>query len=131
MPRRSAAWMTVRPSSTAIEFPSISILGIDAPDRGAGSLFPAAAPRGPFSRLGAQRATAEGGVLLELGAELCDKRPGRHRGAVGQRADGVTLDVVGDVQQEVDVGRCRPAVLEVAQDAVEPSRAFATGCALP
>src|SRR5262249_33714384 len=130
MPRRSAAWMTVRPSSTAIEFPSISILGIGAPDRGAGSLFPAAAPRGPFSRLGAQRATAGGGALLERGGDLGYDRAGGQGGAGGGRADGVPLVVVGDVQRRVDAGPRRPAVLEVAQDAVEPARAFATGCTL-
>src|SRR5262245_31952634 len=105
MPRRSAAWRTVMPSSTSIVWPSISILGMGSQRSGPGSLSPAAGPRGPFSRLGAEWAAAEGGMLLELGAELRGERPGRHGGAVGQRADGVALDVVGHVQEEVDVRR--------------------------
>src|SRR4030095_9215582 len=98
MPRRSAAWITVRPSSTSIVFPSISTVGMGS--------------RG--WRLGAQRTATEGSMLLELGTELGDEGPRRHGSAVGQGADGVALDVVGDVQQQVDIGGRRHTVLAAA-----------------
>src|SRR4029077_17587125 len=121
MPRRSAAWMTVTPSSTSIAWPSISILGMGSQRPGPGSLSPAAAPRGPFSRLGAEGAATEGSVLLELGAGPRGEGAGRHGRAVGQGTDGVALDVVGHVEEEIDVrGRC-PAVLEPARHAGEPA----------
>src|SRR5262245_542864 len=131
MPRRSAAWMTVTPSSTSIAWPSISILGMGSQRPGPGSLSPAAAPRGPVSRLGAEGAAAEGGVLLELGAELRGEGPGRHGGAVGQGADGIALNVVGHVEEEIDVRGGRAAVLEAAQHPVQPPRALAARRALP
>src|SRR5262249_51907590 len=115
MPRRSAAWMTVTPSSTAIVRPSISTVGMGSPGR----------------RLGAERTAAERHVLLELGAELGDEGPRRHGGAVGEGADRVALDVVGDAQQQLDVCRVGAALLEPAQHALEPAGAFTARRALP
>src|SRR5262249_25829166 len=105
MPARSAATMTVTPSSTSIRLPSISTVGMGA--RGC--------------RLRAERTATERGVLLELGTELRDEGARRHRGAVGEGADGVALNVVGQLQQEVDVARGGPAVLETAEYPIEPA----------
>src|SRR2546427_449659 len=92
MPRRSAARMTVVPSSTAIRRPSISTVGTPG-------------------LLGAQRAAAERGVLLELGAVLGDEGARRHGGGVGEGADGGAQHVAGDVQEEVDgAGRGRARI---------------------
>src|SRR5215510_14487625 len=114
MPARSAATMTVTPSSTSIRLPSISTVGMGA--RGC--------------RLGAERTATERGVLLELGTELRDEGARRHRSAVREGADGVALDVVGEVQQEVNVARDGPAVLETVEYPLEPARPLTAGCAL-
>src|SRR5438093_11975798 len=116
MPSRSAAWMTVRPSGTSIRWPSISSVGM-------------AARR---LRDGPERAPAEDGVLLELGAERGDEGAGRHGGRIGERADGGARHVGGDVEQQGDVGsRRRPlAVLEAAEHLLEPARPLAARRAL-
>src|SRR2546426_9432188 len=112
MPRRSAARMTVVPSSTAIRRPSISTVGTPG-------------------LLGAQRAAAERGVLLELGAVLGDEGARRHGGGIGERADRVALHVVRDREQEIDVTRLGLALLEPRQHLVEPPPAFTAGRAPP
>src|SRR5256712_14210427 len=104
MPRRSAARMTVVPSTTAIRRPSISTVGT-----GGG--------------LRAEGAAAERGVLLELGAVLGDEGARRHGGGVGEGADGGAQHVAGDVEQQVDVARSGRALLEPDQHAVQPARA--------
>src|SRR5437762_12702321 len=93
MPRRSAARMTVVPSSTAIRRPSISTVGTPG-------------------LLGAQRAAAERGVLLELGAVLGDEGARRHGGGVGEGADGGAKHVGGDIQEQFDVAWHGRALLE-------------------
>src|SRR5213593_250784 len=119
MPRRSAARMTVVPSSTSIRRPSISTVGMSASEGGCMS-----------GLLGAQRAAAERGVLLELGAILGDEGARRHGGGVGEGADGGTQHVAGDVEEEVDVARRGLPLLEADEHAVNPSRAFPAGRAL-
>src|SRR5439155_21372764 len=116
MPRRSAAWMTVRPSGTSIRWPSISSVGMAARQLGDGP----------------ERAPAEDGVLLELGAILGDERARRHRRSVGQRADGGTRHVAGDVEKKIHVGGRRGplAVFEAAEHLLEPARPLATRRAL-
>src|SRR6516225_7691323 len=106
MPRRSAAWMTVTPSSISMLRPSISTVGMGSTPR----------------RLRSEGTPAERDVLLELGTELGDEGPRRHRRTVGEGADGVPLDVVGNAQEELHVPRLGAAVLEPAQDAIEPAR---------
>src|SRR5262245_58304249 len=114
MPRRSAAWMTVTPSSTLIARPSISTVGMAAwPLRG-----------------GAERAAPEAGVLLELGLVLGDERANGHGGGIRERADRVALHVVGDPEQQVDVRRRRVPGLELLEHPVQPAGAFATRCTL-
>src|SRR5262245_11332442 len=115
MPRRSAAWMTVTPSSTSMLRPSISTVGM-------GSTLRRLRPEGAPSRRD---------VLPELRTELRDEGPCEPRLTVGEGADGVPLDVVGDAQEEVHVPRAGPALLESAQHAIEPARALPAGRALP
>src|SRR5262245_3383576 len=100
--------MTVTPSSTLIERPSISTVGMAA---------------GPL-RDGAEGAAPEAGVLLELGLVLGDERADGHGRGVGERADRVALHVIGDPEQQVDVRRRRLAGLELLEHAVQPARAF-------
>src|SRR5213593_2799014 len=115
MSRRSAAWITVSPSGTSIRRPSISTVGT-------GRL-----------RSGPEGAAAAGGVLLELGPVLGHEGARRHGGRVGERADRRAHHVTGDVEEEVDVARraAAVAVLEAAQDLLEPPRAFSAGSTLP
>src|SRR5262245_16348667 len=114
MPRRSAAWMTVLPSSTSTFWPSISTVGMRS------RLLPGRP----------QRTAPEGGVLLELGAILRDQGTHRHGRRVGERADGVPHHVTRDVEEEVDVRRLGTAVLETDEDLLQPPRAFAARRAL-
>src|SRR4029077_20325304 len=115
---RSAAWMMLTPSSTSMVRPSISILGMSE-----GMSL-------QRRHIGPQRAAAEGGVLFELGAELGSERPRGHGSSVRQRTDGVALDVVGDVQEQIDVGRRGGPILEPRQHAMEPAGALAARRAL-
>src|SRR5690349_5833962 len=105
MPRRSAAWMTVRPSGTSTFRPSISSVGMDA------TLH----DRRP------DRAVPDGGVLLELRAVLGDHGANRHRRRVRERADGGAHHVARDVEQEIDVAGIGAAVLELLERPVEPA----------
>src|SRR5262245_15220473 len=99
MPSFSAAWITVVPSDTSIFWPSISSVGMRA------RLLPG----------GPERTAAERRMLVELGPVLGDEGAHRHRGRVGQGADGVAHHVAGDVEQEIDVARRRPAMLELLE----------------
>src|SRR5690349_7749306 len=108
MPARSAAWITVWPSGTSTFLPSISSVGM----------------RAELRRGGLERAASETRVLFELGAELRDERSRRHRGGVGQRADGVAHHVAGDVQQQVDVRRLGVPFFEAVQHLFEPAGAL-------
>ena len=91
--------MTVVPSSTSTLRPSMSTVGMRVRLRAIAGT--------------ARRTTAPSArVLLELGAELRDEAAHRHRGRVGERADGVAHHVVRDVEQQVDVAGVAPPVLE-------------------
>src|SRR5512139_4339092 len=69
-------------------------------------------------------------VMLELVPEVSDEALHRPRGGVAERADGVPFDLVGDVDEHVDVGHAALPRQDPLQRAVEPSRAFAAGRAL-
>src|SRR5581483_10000623 len=112
MPSRSAAWMTVFPSSTSTFRPSISTVGTRR-------------------LLRAERAAPERSVLLVLRTILRDEGADGHRRRVGERADRVPHHVAGDVEQEVDVARLRRALFQVDEHLVEPARALAARRALP
>src|SRR5207245_11383451 len=109
MPRRSAARMTVVPSSTAIRRPSISTVGTPG-------------------LLGAQRAAAERGVLLELGAVLGDEGARRHGGGVGEGADGGAQHVCGDVKEGGEVAGRGRALLAAHVHCMQPLSAHLAVC---
>src|SRR3954463_15067217 len=69
-------------------------------------------------------------ALLDLGAEVPQQalhRPGR---AVAERADGVTLDLLGHVHQHVDLAPVRAAFGHAHQHAPHPAHALAARRAL-
>eukprot|EP00227_Mantoniella_beaufortii_P011202 CAMPEP_0197590548 /NCGR_PEP_ID=MMETSP1326-20131121/11475_1 /TAXON_ID=1155430 /ORGANISM="Genus nov. species nov., Strain RCC2288" /LENGTH=441 /DNA_ID=CAMNT_0043155651 /DNA_START=195 /DNA_END=1517 /DNA_ORIENTATION=- len=69
-------------------------------------------------------------AALELGAEVADEAlhgPGR---GVAQRADGVALDLLGELLQHVDLLQPRVALLHALHDGVQPPRALTAGRAL-
>src|SRR5580765_5305677 len=70
-------------------------------------------------------------VVLEFLAEHFHERARGHRRGISQRADGAALDVVGEVEQEVEVLAPPGAVLDAVEYPVEPARAFAARRALP
>src|SRR5260221_6847942 len=126
MPRPLSASITVAPSVTSVSLPSIVSLGM----------------RGPLCRLPLEDARSGGisgdrhhaalvvDVMLEFAAEVLDKALHRQRRSVAQRADGAPGDVVGDVREEVEILVSPLAVLDPVHHPVQPSRAFAAGCAL-
>src|SRR5512134_2006728 len=69
-------------------------------------------------------------VVLELVPEMTDEALHGPRRGVAQRADRVALDLVGDVDQHVDVGLAPLAGQDPPQRAIEPARAFAARRAL-
>ena len=69
-------------------------------------------------------------ALLDLGAEVADQaldRPGRR---VAERADGVALDLLRDVEQHVDLAALGAALGHAQHHAPHPARALAAGRAL-
>src|SRR5262245_30948158 len=67
---------------------------------------------------------------LHLAAEVAHQaldRPGRR---IAQRADRVTLDLLGDVEQHVDLALLSLAAHQPLHDAPHPARALAAGRAL-
>src|ERR1700716_580104 len=68
--------------------------------------------------------------VLKLMPEVLQETLHRPRGGIAQRADGVALDAIGDVQQQPEILASPLAGDDSLQHAVEPSRAFAAGCAL-
>src|SRR6476661_9958762 len=60
-------------------------------------------------------------VVDELVAEVLDHRAHRHRRGVAERADGSSLDVVGDRIEQVHVAGLAVAVMDTVHDAPEPT----------
>src|SRR5512142_419801 len=79
----------------------------------------------------AERAAALRHVALELGAELLDEALHRHRRGVAQGADGLAADVVGHLQQLVDVAGHAVTVLDLLAEPLHPRGALAARRALP
>src|SRR5512134_3941652 len=69
-------------------------------------------------------------VVLELVPEMTDEALHRPRRGVAERADGVALDLVGDVDEHVDVGLLALPREDPPERAVEPAGAFPTRRAL-
>src|SRR5437764_7822371 len=73
-------------------------------------------------RLPAERAAALVDVRLELVAELRDVARDDDRVGIAERAEALAVDAVADVEQQVEVGLRRAAVLELAEDRRQPAR---------
>src|SRR6186713_489123 len=70
-------------------------------------------------------------VILELIAEVLHEALHGPRRGVAERADRVTLDLVRDVDEHVELLLATLPALDATDDAVHPARAFAAGRALP
>src|SRR3990172_4857283 len=140
MPAWWAACITVLPSATSSFLPSISISNInsvspathDAPlacdsGRGVGG---EGSQRFHLSNVVSNQALLMVDVILELVAKMVDERAHRHCRRVTQRADGASLDVVGNVVQEIEVFRLAAARLDAVDHAIQPAGAFAARRAL-
>src|SRR6056297_3913380 len=68
--------------------------------------------------------------VFEFVAEVFQEALHRPRGGVAQRADGVSLDLVGHVEEPVQIARRRLALEHAGQHAVQPARALPAGRAL-
>src|SRR5882724_440041 len=117
MPRPFAASITVAPFLTSVSLPSMVSLGTS------GGLSLAKRRRGRIPRLGHHAALVVD-VVLEFAAEMLDEALHRQRGGVAERADGASGDVVGDVDQQIEVLALSLAVLDPVDHAVEPAGAL-------
>ena len=74
-------------------------------------------------RVAGERAAACVDVRLELVAELVDVARDGDRVGVAERAEALADDAVADVEQQVEVGLRRAAVLDLLEDLRHPARA--------
>src|SRR5476651_208827 len=114
MPAISQACRMVMPACTSISLPLILIVGI--------SLLPAL--------LGRQLFGAHADAALHLRPEMPDQSLYRPRRAVSERANRVTLDLLGDVVQRIDLLNSRVARDHAFHHAPYPAEPFAAGRAL-
>src|SRR6185312_16969718 len=68
--------------------------------------------------------------VLELVPEMLEEALHRPRRRVPERADGVALDAVGDIDEERELLAPRLAREHPLEQPVHPARALAAGCAL-
>src|SRR5579859_3851308 len=116
MPAAWAACRTVVPAGTSTSWPLIVSFGMDRPLRRV--------------RAADGRRAVVLDTLFEHRAEMPDQaldRPGR---SVAERADRVAFDLVGDVEQHVDLLDRRVALHQPLHHAPHPARALAAGRAL-
>src|SRR5688572_17724189 len=138
MPSLVAASMTVAPGGTCTGLPSISrLMGLASVVMSVGRQLVAhglrvhLAARGRAVPARLHRAALVVDVVLELVAVDLHERARGHGGGVSERADGAALDLVGEVQEQVEVFLPALARLDAVDDAVEPARALAARRALP
>src|SRR5689334_22221175 len=112
MPSRFAASMIVLPSGTSSFWPSIS------------------KSRGMASDVIRHETLLVLDVVFEFRAVVFDERAHRHRGRISERTDRATLNVVGDLIEQIEVLQPAFPVLDAVDHAVEPSGALATRRAL-
>src|SRR5688572_3459884 len=142
MPSFVAASMTVAPGATWTDWPSISsVIGLASAGLSVGMsvggelvghggrIDPAAGGRAVAA--GIHRAALVVDVVLELVAVDLHERAHGHRRGVAQRADRSPLDVVGEVEQQVEVLLPALARLDAVDDAIEPAGALPARRALP
>src|SRR5580692_10879204 len=114
MPSLLVASITVLPSGTSSFFPSISSSSMASSN----------------SDVIGNQAFLVLDVVLELGAEMLDETFHGQRSGVAERADGAAGDIVGDRIQHLEVLVFAFAVLDAIDHPIQPTRAFAAGCAL-
>src|SRR4051812_21143495 len=68
---------------------------------------------------------------LDLGAEMAQQSLYRPSRAVAERADGMALDLLGDLHQHVDLAVGGATLRHASEHAPHPAHAFATRRALP
>src|SRR5690242_12884150 len=100
------------PAGTSISIPSMVIFGM-------GSLL-----------LGCLARAIVADAALDLGSEVAEQALDRPRGRIAQGADGVAFDLLGDVEQEVDLADLGLATHHALHHAVHPAGAFAARRAL-
>src|SRR6478735_3453795 len=125
MPSCSAARMSSVPFGTEISKPSIVTVTRS-------SLFSTAVKsvRSNQSAVLAARATLPAAVREVFVAEVLDRRRHRRGRAVTERAERASQDVVGQVEQRVEIVLRGVAALEAVVDADVPVGALAARCAL-
>src|SRR6185295_15833394 len=83
-----------------------------------------------FRRLQHAARGAFGNAALELGAEMAHQPLDRPRRCVAERTDGVPFDLLGDVEQFVDVGDLGIALAQPLHHSPHPAGALAARGAL-
>src|SRR6266481_1959906 len=68
--------------------------------------------------------------LFKFAAVILQERLDRPRGGFAERADRLAVDVVGDLEQQIDVLRSAVACLDTMEHFLHPKRAFPAWCAL-
>src|SRR5512141_3026237 len=123
MPCASVAWMSIAPLRAFTGTPSTSML--------------TSSWLMSRSSLGSRRAAARLdeavgvlGVMFELVPVMADEALHRPRGSVAERADGVALDLVGDVDEHVDIGLPALPRQNPLERAFQPAGAFTARSAL-
>src|SRR6185312_8264821 len=101
------------PAGTSISIPSMVIFGM-------GSLL-----------LGCLARAMVADAALDFGSEMADQALDRPSGRIAQSADGVAFDLLGDVQQQVDLADLRLAAHHALHHAIHPAGALAARRALP
>ena len=96
MPASSATCSTFMPGSNSTSTPSTLAIGM---------AYSAASSVAPCT-WGLPRDT--GDAVLDLVAEVAEQALDRPGGRVAEAADGVALDLAGDVEQQVDLALSRP-----------------------
>ena len=89
------------------------------------------ASRSSSDDVAVERAAALVDVRLELVAELVEVADHRDRVGVAERAQALAVDALGDRDEQVHVGLCAAAVLDLLEDLGQPLRPDSARRALP
>src|SRR4030095_14143262 len=112
LPAISQACSTVMPAGTSISIPSMVIFGM-------GSLL-----------FGCRAGAIVADAALDLGTEMAEQALDRPCGRVAQGADSVAFDLLGDVEQQVDLADLGLAAHHALHHAIHPAGALAARRAL-
>src|SRR5690606_22162116 len=124
MSARSVTWISISPLRASMGTPFTSILTVSS----LMSVMPSASRRDVQVLDDAASAVID--HVLEFVPEVLQEALHRPRGGVAERADRVSLDLVRDVDQHVEIRASAFTVDDSAQHAVHPARALAARGAL-